>query len=84
MIIYGISIIVSLLIGLTIGYNLSKGEKPVGNLVETINNGIIKPVKEIKEENIANKKAKKEMDNLTIIARNVDNYRGNGIGQKKV
>lgn len=84
MIIYGISIIISLLIGITIGYKLSKGEKPVGNLVESFNNGIIKPVKEISSNVKNDREVQKEISKLTQIAKNIDVYDGTGKGQKKV
>lgn len=71
----GILCIFSFIVGAKIGQTVSNKEEvklPSMNPVKIIN--------DIKE----NREAKKEIERIKIIAENIDNYDGTGIGQKDV
>ena len=64
-----------LVIGVKIGQKVSRGE--------TVELPKIEPVKTVREWN-ESKEARKEQEKNKIIAENIDNYKGNAIGQKDI
>ena len=76
MIILGIFVILSFIIGALIGQKVAMKEKITLNPV--------KVVKENKEENELKKEIKQENDKYDTMLRNIDKYDGSGIGQEDI
>ena len=65
-----ILIILSMMIGIAIGYRLAKDKQPIPSIVKTVENTIIKPVKKIK----VNAKMSKEVKELNKRVQKIDDY----------
>lgn len=76
MIILGIFVMMSFIVGAMIGQKVAMKEKIVLNPV--------KIVKDTEEENQLKKEIKKENEKYDIRLKNIDNYDGSGIGQEDI
>ena len=77
--IFGVFLIVSFVIGARVGQKVAKGEE-----VKLEMPNPIKAIQEHKEINEEKREAEKELEILDIIADNIDNYDGTGLGQKEI
>lgn len=73
--IFSVFFILSFTIGAKVGQKISKGEE--------IEIKLPNPVQKVSEY-IEKKETEKEQNKLEIIAENIDNYDGTGIGQKDI
>ena len=76
LIVFGIFVTTSFVIGVYLGQKLNRNEK--------IEVNPIKVVEEHIEENKIKKEIKEETSKLEIMLDNIDNYDGTGIGQKDI
>ena len=70
----------SMVIGIFIGQRLSKGETPIPNPIKVYKEEIIEPLKEIKHNRELEESFSKDM----AILDNINSYKGNSRGQKRV
>lgn len=75
-----IMIIISMSIGLVMGQRLSKGESPIPNPVQVYKEQIVEPIKEMKRDKEMEHNFSKDM----AILENINSYKGNSKGQKRV
>ena len=76
LIIFGIFIMSSFVIGVILGQKLNRNEKIEVNPV--------KAIEDYKEEREYKKEIQQEQTKLDIMLENIDNYDGTGIGQKNI
>lgn len=76
LIVFGIFIISSFVIGVILGQKLNRNEKIEVNPV--------KAIEDYKEERQYKKEIQQEQTKLDIMLENIDNYDGTGIGQKNI
>lgn len=76
LIVFGIFIMSSFVIGVILGQKLNRNEKIEVNPVKAIEN--------YKEEREYKKEIQQEQTKLDIMLENIDNYDGTGIGQKNI
>ena len=73
LIVFGIFILISFVMGVVLGQKLNKGEEIKVNPVEIVQDHI--------EETKTKKKSQIEQEELERMLQNIDNYDGSGIGQ---
>jgi hypothetical protein len=76
LIVFGVFILLSFVIGVILGQKLNRNEKIEVNPVKAVGNYVEE--KKIKKEN------DKEQAALETMLDNIDNYDGSGIGQKEI
>ena len=76
LVVFGIFIMSSFVIGVILGQKLNRNEKIEVNPV--------KAIEDYKEEREYKKEIQQEQTKLDIMLENIDNYDGTGIGQKKI
>lgn len=76
LIVFGIFIMSSFIIGVILGQKLNRNEKIEVNPV--------KAIEDYKEERQYKKETQQEQTKLDIMLENIDNYDGTGIGQKNI
>lgn len=76
LIVFGIFIMSSFVIGVILGQKLNRNEKIEVNPV--------KAIEDYKEERQYKKEIQQEQTKLDIMLENIDNYDGTGIGQKNI
>lgn len=76
LIVFGIFIMSSFVIGVILGQKLNRNEKIEVNPV--------KAIEDYKEERQYKKETQQEQTKLDIMLENIDNYDGTGIGQKNI
>ena len=76
LIVFGIFILISFVMGVVLGQKLNKGEEIKVNPVEIVQDHI--------EETKTKKKSQIEQEELERMLQNIDNYDGSGIGQLEV
>lgn len=76
LIVFGIFIMSSFVIGVILGQKLNRNEKIEVNPV--------KAIEDYKEERQYKKEIQQEQSKLDIMLENIDNYDGTGIGQKNI
>lgn len=76
LIVFGLFIMSSFVIGVILGQKLNRNEK--------IEINPVKAIEDYKEEREYKKEVKEEMSKLDIMLENIDNYDGTGIGQKNI
>ena len=76
LIVFGIFIMSSFIIGVILGQKLNRNEKIEVNPV--------KAIEDYKEEREYKREIQQEQTKLDIMLENIDNYDGTGIGQKNI
>lgn len=76
LVVFGIFIMSSFVIGVILGQKLNRNEKIEVNPV--------KAIEDYKEEREYKKEIQQEQTKLDIMLENIDNYDGTGIGQKNI
>lgn len=76
LVILGIFMLLSFLLGAYIGQKVVKGEKIEVNPIKTIENHL--------DDMHDKKKMQQEISKFDIMLENIDNYDGTGIGQKEI
>ena len=73
LIVFGIFILISFVMGVVLGQKLNKGEEIKVNPVEIVQDHI--------EDTKSKRKSQIEQEELDRMLQNIDNYNGSGIGQ---